>query len=112
MLQTCKAITTKVVENSPTLDCRDLPKYKVKSEGEDDTEAEFKEEKPLSDEFSEKTNQLLDYIEKTYLQGMLESDASTKNIMEKLKLAENSEKVDIVCVSLLIMLLKFLRTGS
>ena len=48
---------------------RDLPKY----QGEDDDEAKddddqyVEEKKAMTAEFSDKTNQLLDYIEKTYL---------------------------------------------
>ena len=45
-------------------------------------------------EFSDKTNQLLDYIEKTYLKGMVGND-SGQNIMEKMKLAENSNMVNM-----------------
>ena len=74
---------------------RELPKYK-KSTGEDNDESggqeENEEKKPLSDEFSEKTNQLLEYIEKTYLQGVIEDDPQGKNIIEKMKL-DNSQKV-------------------
>ena len=43
---------------------------------------EDEEKKELSEEFGAKTDQLLDYIEKTYLQGVLESDAQGKNIIE------------------------------
>lgn len=43
-------------------------------------------------EFSDKTNQLLEYIEKTYLKGMVGND-SGQNIMEKMKLADNSNMV-------------------
>ena len=48
---------------------RDLPKY----QGDDDDEAKddgdqyVEEKKAMTAEFSDKTNQLLDYIEKTYL---------------------------------------------
>ena len=49
---------------------RDLPKY----QGDDDDEAKedggdqyVEEKKPMTAEFKDKTNQLLDYIEKTYL---------------------------------------------
>ena len=45
-------------------------------------------------EFSDKTNQLLEYIEKTYLKGMVSND-SGQNIMEKMKLAENSNMVNL-----------------
>ena len=48
---------------------RDLPKYK--GEGEEDEKEEeaddVEETQAISTEFSDKTNQLLDYIEKTYL---------------------------------------------
>ena len=53
---------------------------------------EDEEKKELSEEFGEKTDQLLDYIEKTYLQGVPESDAQGKNIIEKMRL-DNSQKV-------------------
>ena len=74
---------------------RELPKYK-KSTGEEgagnEGEDEEGEKKPLSDELSEKTNQLLDYIEKTYLQGVIESDPQGKNIIDKMRL-DNTQKV-------------------
>ena len=70
-----------------------------KSTGEDNDESggqeENEEKKPLSDEFSEKTNQLLEYIEKTYLQGVIEDDPQGKNIIEKMKL-DNSQKVGYI----------------
>ena len=72
-----------------------MPKYK-KSTGEEgagnEGEDEEGEKKPLSDELSEKTNQLLDYIEKTYLQGVIESDPQGKNIIDKMRL-DNTQKV-------------------
>ena len=74
---------------------RELPKYKKDTGEENDAsggQEDDSEKKPLSDEFSEKTNQLLDYIEKTYLQGIIESDPQGKNIIEKMKL-DNSQKV-------------------
>ena len=75
---------------------RELPKYK-KATGEDNDESggqeDDDEKKPLSDEFSEKTNQLLDYIEKTYLQGVIDDDPQGKNIIEKMRL-DNTQKVD------------------
>ena len=50
---------------------RDMPRYKDKGadgpEKEGDDEGEKAEEKTVSGEFSEKTNQLLDYIENKYL---------------------------------------------
>ena len=74
---------------------RELPKYK-KETGDDNDEnggqEDDGEKKPLSDEFSEKTNQLLDYIEKTYLQGVIEDDPQGKNIIEKMRL-DNTQKV-------------------
>ena len=74
---------------------RELPKYK-KETGDDNDEnggqEDDGEKKPLSDEFSEKTNQLLDYIEKTYLQGVIEDDPQGKKIMEKMRL-DNTQKV-------------------
>ena len=77
---------------------RELPKYK-KETGEDNDESGGQEDdgekKPLSDEFSEKTNQLLDYIEKTYLQGVIEDDPQGKNIIEKMRL-DNTQKVGYI----------------
>ena len=77
---------------------RELPKYK-KETGEDNDESggqeDNEEKKPLSDEFSEKTNQLLEYIEKTYLQGVIEDDPQGKNIIEKMRL-DNSQKVGYI----------------
>ena len=71
---------------------RDLPKYKENVE-EEEEDNEFKENKPISTEFSDKTNQLLSYIEKTYLQGLDNTDEKGRKIIEKMKLAENSQKV-------------------
>ena len=80
---------------------RELPKFKINGrdldgngipddeEGPDNEEAV---EKSLPVEFSDKTNQLLDYIEKTYLKGMVGAAGDGKNILEKMKLAENSQK--------------------
>ena len=77
---------------------RELPKYK-KETGEENDESGGQEDdgekKPLSDEFSEKTNQLLDYIEKTYLQGVIEDDPQGKNIIEKMRL-DNTQKVGYI----------------
>ena len=77
---------------------RELPKYK-KETGDDNDEnggqEDDGEKKPLSDEFSEKTNQLLDYIEKTYLQGVIEDDPQGKNIIEKMRL-DNTQKVGYI----------------
>ena len=77
---------------------RELPKYK-KETGEENDESRGQEDdgekKPLSDEFSEKTNQLLDYIEKTYLQGVIEDDPQGKNIIEKMRL-DNTQKVGYI----------------
>ena len=53
-------------------------------------------------EFSDKTNQLLDYIERTYLKGMVSTDTEGKNIMEKMRLAENSNMVNILNSSTLV----------
>ena len=58
---------------------------------------EDEEKKELSEEFGAKTDQLLDYIEKTYLQGVLESDAQGKDIIEKMRL-DNSQKVRLLRV--------------
>ena len=73
---------------------RELPVYKGDKDGEDLT-AEGKEggdgdEKTLSGEFSEKTNQLLDYIEETYLKGMA-NDEKGKSLLDKMKL-DNKQK--------------------
>ena len=48
------------------------------------------DEKTLSGEFSEKTNQLLDYIEETYLKGMA-NDEKGKSLLDKMKL-DNKQK--------------------
>ena len=72
---------------------RDLPKYKENVDEEEEEENEFKENKPISTEFSDKTNQLLSYIEKTYLKGLDTTDEKGRKIIEKMKLAENSQRV-------------------
>ena len=48
---------------------RDLPKYQgdKDDEAKDDVDQSEDEKKAMTAEFSDKTNQLLDYIEKTYL---------------------------------------------
>ena len=76
---------------------RDIPKYKEAGDegidlGPGNDETEDAEEKSLPVEFSDKTNQLLEYIEKTYLKGMVKNGEG-KNIMDKMRLAENSQKV-------------------
>ena len=77
---------------------RDIPKYKEAGDegidlgGPGNDETEDVEEKSLPVEFSDKTNQLLEYIEKTYLKGMVKNGEG-KNIMDKMRLAENSQKV-------------------
>ena len=73
---------------------RELPVYKGDKDVEDMTE-EGKEggnadEKTLSGEFSDKTNQLLDYIEETYLKGMA-NDEKGKSLLDKMKL-DNKQK--------------------
>ena len=73
---------------------RELPVYKGDRDVEDMTE-EGKEgsnadEKTLSGEFSDKTNQLLDYIEETYLKGMA-NDEKGKSLLDKMKL-DNKQK--------------------
>ena len=73
---------------------RELPVYKGDKVGEDTSE-EGKEggnadEKTLSGEFSDKTNQLLDYIEETYLKGMA-NDEKGKSLLDKMKL-DNKQK--------------------
>ena len=70
----------------------DLPKYKDKDEEETEDTGSM-ENKPISTEFSDKTNQLLSYIEKTYLKDLETTDPKGRNIIEKMKLAENSQKV-------------------
>ena len=77
---------------------RDIPRYReIDADGNEittgDHDHEDSEEKSLPVEFSDKTNQLLDYIEKTYLKGMVKNDREGKNIMDKMRLAENSQKV-------------------
>ena len=79
---------------------RDLPKYvEADKDGNEITpgndDSDNPDEKSLPVEFSDKTNQLLDYIEKTYLKGMVKTDKEGKNIMDKMRLAENSQKVSI-----------------
>merc|ERR1712013_510662 len=69
---------------------RDLPKYIEESEKEEE-EDESVENKPMGTEFSDKTNQLLNYIEKTYLKDLDKMDPKGRNIIEKMKLAENSQ---------------------
>ena len=71
---------------------RDLPKYIEASEKEEEEE-ESVENKPISTEFSDKTNQLLNYIEKTYLKDLDKMDPKGRSIIEKMKLAENSQMV-------------------
>lgn len=46
---------------------RDLPKYKEKVEEHKEIDEDEDKTKNMTSEFSVKTNQLLDYIEKTYL---------------------------------------------
>ena len=73
---------------------RDLPVYKGDKDGSNDTEEGEEgikeDEKTLSVEFSDKTNQLLDYIEDTYLKGMA-SDEKGKSLLDKMKL-DNKQK--------------------
>ena len=78
---------------------RELPKLKLNGNDldgngiPDDQEGNGpEEEKSLPEEFSDKTNQLMDYIEKTYLKGMVGAVGDGKQILEKMKLAENSNK--------------------
>ena len=59
-------------------------------------EVQSEGEKSLPVEFSDKTNQLLDYIERTYLKGLVSTDKEGKNIMEKMRLAENSNMVTMI----------------
>ena len=48
----------------------------------------------MPEEFSDKTNQLLEYIEKTYLKGIVAANVGDgKSILEKMKLAGDSNKV-------------------
>merc|ERR1711915_203805 len=70
---------------------RDLPKYIENKEEQENTE-ESSNDKSLPVEFSDKTNQLLEYIEKTYLKGMTKNEKDGKKIMDKMRLAENSQK--------------------
>merc|ERR1711953_63597 len=70
---------------------RELPVYKGNKEVEGVVEEEGSgEEKTLSGEFSDKTNQLLDYIEDTYLKGMA-NDEKGKSLLDKMKL-DNKQK--------------------
>lgn len=75
---------------------RELPVFKVDKPDDEEDEVQEEEEqadKPISVEFSDKTNQLLEYIEKTYLTGFVQADGQGKNIMDKMRLAENTNKV-------------------
>ena len=82
---------------------RELPKFKINGrdldgngipDDEEGEQAQEQEEKSMPEEFSDKTNQLLEYIEKTYLKGIVGANVGDgKNILEKMKLAENSNKV-------------------
>ena len=73
---------------------RELPVYKgnkdVEGVVEERKEEGNGEEKTLSGEFSDKTNQLLDYIEDTYLKGMA-NDEKGKSLLDKMKL-DNKQK--------------------
>ena len=76
---------------------RELPKYKKPDEGaeeaaEENGQQDDGENKPITAEFSEKTDQLLEYIEKTYLKEIVETDGQGKAIIAKMKL-DNSVKV-------------------
>ena len=82
---------------------RELPKFKINGRDldgngipdDEEGQEEEQEEKSLPVEFSDKTNQLLDYIERTYLKGMVGVSADGKNILEKMTLAANSDKVNV-----------------
>jgi hypothetical protein len=84
---------------------RDVPKYKeVVEEGESHIRTDNKyemgpKEETISTEFSHKTEQLLDFIEKKYLTGKWSLDRRGKQIMNKMKLAENSNKVSLLSLS-------------
>ena len=75
---------------------RELPVYKGNKDVEDmageegGKEGGDGDEKTLSGEFSDKTNQLLDYIEETYLKGMA-NDEKGKSLLDKMKL-DNKQK--------------------
>ena len=56
-------------------------------------------EETISTEFSHKTEQLLDFIEKKYLTGKWSLDRRGKQIINKMKLAENSNKVSLLSLS-------------
>ena len=68
----------------------DKPEDEASSEDQEQTESG---EKPISVEFSDKTNQLLEYIESTYLTGFVQSDTQGQKIIDKMRLAENTTKV-------------------
>ena len=82
---------------------RELPKFKINGndldgngipDDQEGEQAQEQEEKSMPEEFSDKTNQLLEYIEKTYLKGIVGANVGDgKSILEKMKLAENSNKV-------------------
>ena len=81
---------------------RDLPVYlkdrkqEIEEDGENQEEDTAAMEKPISVEFSDKTNQLLEYIEKTYLDGFVNSDGQGQKIIDKMRLAKNTTQVPIL----------------
>ena len=82
---------------------RELPKFKINGndldgngipDDQEGEQAQEQEEKSMPEEFSDKTNQLLEYIEKTYLKGIVGANVGDgKSILEKMKLAGDSNKV-------------------
>merc|ERR1719186_1254802 len=73
---------------------RDLPVYKKDGDEEEkeDGEEDENDENKISDEFSTKTNQLLEYIEKTYLKGFVANDDQRKSIVNKMRKAGNPDQ--------------------
>ena len=86
---------------------RDLPKFKLNDndldgngipDDQEGPQAAEPEEKSLPVEFSDKTNQLLEYIEKNYLKGLVGAGVGDgKQILEKMKLAEMDKNSNKVC---------------
>ena len=62
-------------------------------EEKEDGEEDENDENKISDEFSTKTNQLLEYIEKTYLKGFVANDDQGKSIVNKMRKAGNPDQV-------------------
>ena len=81
---------------------RDIPKFiKVKESesreerlGDQGTRTEATED-TISKELSEKTDKLMEFIEKNYFTGKWSMENRGKHIIKKMRLAENSNKVQL-----------------